>query len=73
MYMMLNFVKGCTFFQSIRTVNGVEHKTYRQACYALRLLDGDKEWSDCLVEASGWASGNELRHLLVMILMHCQV
>ena len=43
MRMMLNFVKVCTSFQSIRTVNGIEHKTYPQACYALGLLDDDKE------------------------------
>uniref|UniRef100_A0A3Q7JCB7 Helitron helicase-like domain-containing protein n=1 Tax=Solanum lycopersicum TaxID=4081 RepID=A0A3Q7JCB7_SOLLC len=53
MCMMLNFVKVCICFQSIRTVNGIEHKTYPQAYYALGLLDDDKELNDCLVEASG--------------------
>ncbi|XP_062089097.1 uncharacterized protein LOC133795659 [Humulus lupulus] len=73
MRMMLNFVKGSTLFESIRTVNGVTYPTFKAACYALGLLDDDKEWIDCLTEASIWATGNELRHLFVMILIHCQV
>ncbi|KAH0705911.1 hypothetical protein KY289_010987 [Solanum tuberosum] len=43
------------------------------ACYALGLLDDDKEWNDCLSEVAQWASGNELRHLFVTILMNCQL
>lgn len=71
--MLLNFVKGSTSFESIRTVNGVTYPTFKAACYALGLLDDDKEWIDCLTEAAIWATGNELRHLFVTILIHCQV
>ncbi|XP_049392501.1 uncharacterized protein LOC125856887 [Solanum stenotomum] len=73
MRMLLNFVKGYTSFESIRRINGVDHKTYREGCYALGLLDDDKEWNDCLSEAAHWASGNELRHFFVTVLMNCQV
>ncbi|KAH0735831.1 hypothetical protein KY285_011538 [Solanum tuberosum] len=71
--MLLNFVKGSTSFESIRTINGVRYDTYKEACYALGLLEDDKEWNDCLAEAACWASGNELRNLFVTILIHCQV
>lgn len=71
--MLLNFVKGCISFESIRRVNGVDHKTYREACYALGLLDDDKEWNNCLSEAAQWAFGSDLRNLFVTILMNCQV
>ncbi|KAL9411119.1 hypothetical protein AB3S75_044830 [Citrus x aurantiifolia] len=73
MRMLLNFVKGSTSFESIRTVNGVTYPTFKAACYALGLLDDDKEWIDCLTEAAIWATGNELRHLFVTILIHCPV
>ncbi|KAK9233064.1 hypothetical protein WN943_023313 [Citrus x changshan-huyou] len=73
MRMLLNFVKGSTSFESIRTVNGVTYPTFKAACYALGLLDDDKEWIDCLTEVAIWATGNELRHLFVTILIHCQV
>ena len=71
--MLLNFVKGCTSFESIRRINGVDYKTYREAYYALGLLDDDKEWNDCLSKAAQWVSGNELRNLFVTILIHYQV
>ncbi|XP_062119145.1 uncharacterized protein LOC133832880 [Humulus lupulus] len=56
MRMMLNFVKGSTSFESIRTINGVAYPTFKVACYALGLLDNDKEWIDCLTEAAIWAT-----------------
>ena len=73
MRILLNFVKGCTSFEHVRTVNGTTYPTFKSACYALGLLDDDKEWVECLAEASTWASGYELRHLFVTILIHCQV
>ncbi|KAF3623079.1 hypothetical protein FXO38_30936 [Capsicum annuum] len=73
MRMLQNFVKGSTSFESIRTINGVSYKTYKEACYSLGLLEDDKEWNDCLAEAACWASRNELRNLFVAILIHCQV
>ncbi|KAL4589251.1 hypothetical protein LXL04_002157 [Taraxacum kok-saghyz] len=71
--MLLNIVKGCTSFKDIRTVDGILYSSFKEACYALALLDDDKEWSDCLEEASAWAVGYQIRHLFVMILLHCQV
>ena len=67
MRMLLNFVKGSTSFESIRTINGVRYDTYKEACYALGLLEDDTEWNDFLAEGANWASGNELRNLFVMI------
>jgi hypothetical protein len=29
---LLNTVKGCTSYKDIRTVNGVEHPTFKEAC-----------------------------------------
>ncbi|XP_062085732.1 uncharacterized protein LOC133791836 [Humulus lupulus] len=71
--MLLNFVKGSTSYESIRTINGVTYPNFKGACYALGLLDDDKEWIDCLTEAAIWATGKELRHLFVTILIHYQV
>ncbi|XP_062118001.1 uncharacterized protein LOC133831642 [Humulus lupulus] len=52
--MLLNFVKGSTSYESIRTINGVTYPNFKGACYALGLLDDDKEWIDCLTEAAIW-------------------
>ncbi|XP_074323219.1 uncharacterized protein LOC141660159 [Apium graveolens] len=73
MCMLLNFVKGSTSFECIRTVNGVTYPTFKVACYALGLLDDDREWVDCLSKAAVWATGNELHNLFVTILIFFHV
>ncbi|XP_055960816.1 uncharacterized protein LOC126682230 isoform X2 [Mercurialis annua] len=71
--MLLNVVKGPTSFSNIRKVNKTIYPTFKAACYALGLLDDDREWTDCLIEASNWASGDQLRQLFATILAHCEV
>ncbi|XP_066315160.1 ATP-dependent DNA helicase PIF1-like [Miscanthus floridulus] len=70
---LLNTAKGCTSFEDIRTVNGVVHSSYKSACHALGLLNDDKEWIDCIKEASDWASGMQLQQLFATILCHCEI
>ena len=55
------------------TVKYITYPTYKDACYALGLLDDDKEWHECINEAAHWASGKQLRQLFVTILMFCEV
>ncbi|XP_050290504.1 uncharacterized protein LOC126728763 [Quercus robur] len=45
----------------------------RSTCYALGLLDDDKEWHEALNHASYWASGKQLRELFVTMLIFCEV
>ena len=48
------------------------HNTFKDACYALGLLDDDKEFIDEIKEASNWAVGIYLRRFFVcMLLTHC--
>ncbi|XP_047949399.1 uncharacterized protein LOC125195266 [Salvia hispanica] len=65
---LLNIVKGATSFEDIRFVNGVQYDSFRDACFALGLLDDDKEYVDGIVEASFWASAHSLRLLFVSLL-----
>ncbi|XP_075650013.1 uncharacterized protein LOC142620542 [Castanea sativa] len=71
--MFLNIVKGPRNFEELRTINDVTYPNYKEACYALGLLDDDKEWHDSLIEASSWASGKQLRQLFVTMLLFCEV
>ncbi len=41
-------------------MNGVTYSTFKSICYALGLLDDDKEWKKCLTQASLWALGMSL-------------
>ncbi|XP_030964292.1 uncharacterized protein LOC115985490 [Quercus lobata] len=71
--MLLNIVKGPRNFKELRTINDVTYPTYKEACYALGLLDDDKEWHDSLIEASNWASEQQLRQLFVTMILFCEV
>ena len=64
----MNHTRGAAFFEDLRTVDGVVHATYRDACFALGLLDDDKEYIYAIKEASFWGSGRFLRHLFAILL-----
>ncbi|KAI9073384.1 hypothetical protein K1719_044663 [Acacia pycnantha] len=70
--LLLTKVRGAKTYTDIRTVNTVVYPTFKEACYALGLLDDDKEYIDAIKEASSWASDNYLRHFFTsMLLSHC--
>ena len=54
-------------------VKNITYPTYKGACYALGLLNDDKEWHECINEAVHWANGKQLCQLFVTILMFCEV
>ena len=47
--LLLTCVKGPISYCDIRTVDGVLHETFRDACYARGLLDDDKEYVDAIL------------------------
>ncbi len=55
--MLLNCIKGATSYEHLRTVDGREHDTFKDACIAMGLLANYNEWHQALEEASVWASG----------------
>ncbi|CAH1439621.1 unnamed protein product, partial [Lactuca virosa] len=66
---LLNNVRGPTSFEDIRTVNRGICPTFRDACYALGLLDDDREYIEDIKEASHSATGYYLRSLFSMMLI----
>ncbi|KAL8161206.1 hypothetical protein V2J09_012695 [Rumex salicifolius] len=65
---LLNHVKGLTCYEDIRIVDGIIYPTFKEACYALGLLDDEKEYIDDIMEASFWGSAHYLRKLYVMLI-----
>ncbi|XP_031106166.1 uncharacterized protein LOC116010797 [Ipomoea triloba] len=65
---LLNIVRGPTSFKDIRTLNGVEYMTFRDACYAHGLLDDDKEYINVINEAIYWSTAHSMRKLFVVLL-----
>jgi hypothetical protein len=71
--MLLNCVKGATSYKHLRTVDGREHDTFKDACIAMGLLADDNEWDQALEEASVWALGQHLCDMFASMLMFCEV
>ncbi|XP_019179101.1 PREDICTED: uncharacterized protein LOC109174321 [Ipomoea nil] len=67
---LLNKVKGPTCFLDIKKkVDGVQYESFRDACSARGLVDGDREYVHAIEEESQWATGVNLRILFVTLLM----
>lgn len=62
-------VRGPESYVAIRTIDGVEYPSFKDACYKLGLLDDDQEFIDVIKEASFWAIGQLLRQLFVTMLL----
>jgi hypothetical protein len=71
--MLLNCVKGATSYEHLRTVDGREHDTFKDACIVMGLLADDNEWHQALEEAGVWALGRKLRDMFASMLMFCEV
>ena len=66
--LLLTVVRGATSFSELRTVDDIEHATFREACIARGLLENDHEWELCLSEAAAMQTGHQLRQLFATIL-----
>ncbi|XP_010424378.1 PREDICTED: uncharacterized protein LOC104709466 [Camelina sativa] len=66
---LINSKTGPTSFSDIKTVKGVVYKTYKEACFALGLLDDDKEYIEGIKEANFWCSSKFCRRLFVIMLI----
>jgi hypothetical protein len=71
--MLLNCIKGATSYEHLRTVDGIKHDTFKDACIAMGLLADDNEWHQALEEASLWALGRQLCDMFASMLMFCEV
>ncbi|XP_057744875.1 uncharacterized protein LOC130962716 [Arachis stenosperma] len=61
--LLLNYQKGCHTFADVRSVDGIVYDTFKEACYALGLLQDDKEFIDALNEASFQHSVHEIKSI----------
>ncbi|XP_066161913.1 uncharacterized protein [Oryza sativa Japonica Group] len=64
---------GAQSYADVRTYDGVVYGTYREACEARGLLEGDNEWHLLFDEAIVTASSAQLRQLFVTVLLYCSV
>jgi hypothetical protein len=67
--MLLYIVPNPSSFEALRTYQGTEFSTFRQACTVRGLLETDEEWDQCLMEAAEFQTGSKLRQLFVNIMV----
>jgi len=65
---LLHNVRGPTSFKNLKSVDGIEYDTYREACQKLGLLKHDKHWDDALSEANDTKRSSQIRSLFIIIL-----
>jgi hypothetical protein len=46
--MLLNYIKGATFYEHLRIVDGTKHNTFKDVCIAMGLLVDNNEWHQAL-------------------------
>ena len=65
--LLLSHVPGATSFEYLKTVYEVLHPSFSSAAKALRLLEDEREWDDCLAEAVSYQMPRQLRQLFAFI------
>ncbi|KAI7963142.1 hypothetical protein MJO28_001236 [Puccinia striiformis f. sp. tritici] len=68
--LLLLHVLGPTSFEDLRTVDGIIFPNFRAAADQLGLLVSDRHYFQCMSETALWMSGEGLRFLLCMLLLH---
>ena len=69
--LLLHTVRGPTSFEALRTVNGRNCATFREACQLMGLLEDDAQWDATMAEAATVQSPARLRNLFVILLITC--
>ena len=54
-------------------MNNILHPTNQAACYALKILEDDKEWEESTIETSFFYSSSQIRNLFVILLLFRKV
>ncbi|XP_074374527.1 uncharacterized protein LOC141714931 [Apium graveolens] len=71
--LLLSNIRGPTSFQSLKTVNGIQYRTFKDACKIYGLLDDDNEWHFVLEQCAISGLPCQIRQLFVHIIVNCQV
>jgi hypothetical protein len=71
-YLRLLFitVPGPTFFEDLRTFQGIIYDTFKAACIARGLVDNNNHWIQCFEEGVTFLHGTRLRSLFIIALTH---
>ncbi|KAL3627362.1 hypothetical protein CASFOL_028725 [Castilleja foliolosa] len=60
---LINVIRGAKCHEDMMKVNNIQYESYKDACYALGIIEDDKEYIDGIKDASYWTSAQSLRRL----------
>lgn len=69
---LLNHVRGATSYKHLKTVRGVEHPTFRDACEHIGLVETDASIDKTLTECALWQMPCSLRQTFAIIMVFCE-
>jgi hypothetical protein len=69
---LLNYDKGLTLYDEVKTLKNFKYDIFKDACFALGLLDDDKEFIDAVNQVAQWGTTGYLRKLFVALLISSQ-
>ena len=71
--LLLIDVKGATSFEDLRTVEGIQYLSFKQAAVARKPLQDDTSWDKTMEEAAAFQMPVQLRQLFVDIYSHNEI
>ncbi|KAG5602925.1 hypothetical protein H5410_034295, partial [Solanum commersonii] len=69
--LLLMNVRGPKSYEDLRTVNGVQYNSFREAAEKRELLLCDNNLVECMSEAATYQMPSSLRQLFAMLLIYC--
>ncbi|XP_049385851.1 uncharacterized protein LOC125849952 [Solanum stenotomum] len=69
--LLLMNVRGPKSYEDLRTVNGVQYNSFREAAEKRELLLCDNNLVECMYEAASYQMPSSLRQLFAMLLIYC--
>lgn len=70
MHLILHFKQGPLYYNDLKTVNGIEHTTFRDTVHALHPTKHNQELINCMEETSQIKMPSVLHRLFVSICVH---
>ncbi len=67
--LLLLHCRGATSFESLKTIDGHEHGTFKEAARAIGLLEDDREHRACLQEAQLMNMPYQMRQLFATLIV----
>lgn len=68
--MLLTRRKGAISFRDLRTIDGTEHQSFKDACYVMGLLEDDNEYIEAITEARFWSSAAYVSRFFSMLVIN---